>query len=187
MRTRLGESLATIQEHSTPLEEATWVQTYPRDWQGWAVLAGWGHWAWANTKRGFKQGKSPSAESGQLIPVRCGPALYFPGLVRGCRRCPAAGGGAQTENPRNADHSYLEAHQGREAVAEFQNILDHRGIVFADSVGALAHLQLGRAYVVAGDITKSKKAYQDFLTLWKDADANIPVLNQAKAEYAKLR
>ena len=83
--------------------------------------------------------------------------------------------------------AYLEAHQGREAATEFQKILDHRGIVFADPVGALAYLQLGRAYVVAGDVTKSKKAYQDFLTLWKDADANLPVLKQAKAEYAKLR
>jgi eukaryotic-like serine/threonine-protein kinase len=82
--------------------------------------------------------------------------------------------------------AYLEARQGREAAAEFQKILDHRGIVFADPVGALAHLQLGRAYLVAGDVTKSKKAYQDFLTLWKDADSNIPVLKQAKAEYAKL-
>jgi tetratricopeptide (TPR) repeat protein len=83
--------------------------------------------------------------------------------------------------------AYLEAHQGREAAAEFQKILDHRGIVFADPVGALAHLQLGRAYVVSGDVIKSKKAYQDFLALWKNADANIPVLTQAKAEYAKLR
>ena len=83
--------------------------------------------------------------------------------------------------------AYLEAHQGREAAAEFQKILDHRGIVYADPVGALAHLQLGRAYVVSGDVTKSKKAYQDFLTLWKDADANIPILKQAKAEYANLR
>ncbi|MFL6450496.1 MAG: hypothetical protein ACJ746_22875 [Bryobacteraceae bacterium] len=83
--------------------------------------------------------------------------------------------------------AYLKAHQGREAAAEFQKILDHRGIVYADPIGALAHLQLGRAYVASGDVTKSKKAYQDFLTLWKDADANLPVFKQAKAEYAKLR
>jgi Tfp pilus assembly protein PilF len=83
--------------------------------------------------------------------------------------------------------AYLQSQQGREAAAEFQKVLDHRGIVYADPVGALAHLQLGRAYVISGDITKSKKAYQDFLTLWKDADTNIPVLKQAKAEYAKLR
>ena len=69
---------------------------------------------------------------------------------------------------------------------EFQKVLDHRGIVFADPIGALAHLQLGRAYVVSGDMEKAKNAYQDFLTLWNDADADIPVLRQARAEYAKL-
>ena len=63
---------------------------------------------------------------------------------------------------------------------------NHRGIVLADPIGALAHLQLGRAYVVSGDRTRAKSAYQDFLTLWKDADADIPILKQAKAEYAKL-
>jgi tetratricopeptide (TPR) repeat protein len=83
--------------------------------------------------------------------------------------------------------AYLEAQQGREAAAEFQKVLDHRGIVFADPIGALAHLQLGRAYVVSGDMAKAKDAYQDFLTLWKGADADIPVLKQARAEYARLR
>ena len=82
--------------------------------------------------------------------------------------------------------AYLETRQGREAGAEFQKVLDHRGIVFADPIGALAHLQLGRAYVVSGDMAKAKNAYQDFLTLWKDADADIAVLKQARAEYAKL-
>jgi hypothetical protein len=65
-------------------------------------------------------------------------------------------------------------------------VLNHRGIVLADPIGALAHLQLGRAYVLAGDRVKAKSAYQDFLTLWKNADPDIPVLKQAKAEYAKL-
>ena len=83
--------------------------------------------------------------------------------------------------------AYLAAHQGAKAAAEFQKILDHRGIVVSDPIGALAHLQLGRALALSGDKTKAKTAYQDFLTLWKDADKNIPVLNQAKAEYAKLR
>jgi tetratricopeptide (TPR) repeat protein len=83
--------------------------------------------------------------------------------------------------------AYLEARQGREAAAEFQKVLDHRGIVLADPIGALTHLQLGRAYVVAGDMAKAKNSYQDFLTLWKDADADLPVLKQAKAENAKLR
>jgi tetratricopeptide (TPR) repeat protein len=82
--------------------------------------------------------------------------------------------------------AYLAAGRGQEAAAEFQKVLNHRGIVLADPIGALAHLQLGRAYVVSGDMTKAKNAYQDFLTLWKDADADIPVLKQARAEYAKL-
>ena len=82
--------------------------------------------------------------------------------------------------------AYLAAHRGREAVAEFQKILDHRGIVVSDPIGAMARLQLGRAYVLLGDKTKAKSAYQDFLTLWKDADSNILILKNAKAEYAKL-
>jgi len=83
--------------------------------------------------------------------------------------------------------AYLAAHQGAKAAAEFQKILDHSGIVFADPAGAVARLQLGRAFVLSGDKTKAKTAYQDFLTLWKDADADIPILEQAKAEYATLQ
>ena len=83
--------------------------------------------------------------------------------------------------------AYLEAHQGRDAAAEFQKILDNPGIVLNDPIGALVHLQIGRAYAMAGDIAKAKVAYQDFLTLWKDADPDIPILKQAKAEYAKLQ
>jgi DNA-binding winged helix-turn-helix (wHTH) protein/tetratricopeptide (TPR) repeat protein len=83
--------------------------------------------------------------------------------------------------------AYLAAHRGKEAAAEFQKILDHRGLVLNEPIGALAHLQLGRAYVMQGDTAKSRAAYQDFLTLWKDADPDIPILQQAKAEYAKLK
>jgi tetratricopeptide (TPR) repeat protein len=83
--------------------------------------------------------------------------------------------------------SYLAAGRGQEAAAEFQKVLNHRGIVMADPVGALARLQLGRAYVASGDIAKAKNTYEDFLTLWKDADEDIPVLKQARAEYATLR
>ncbi|MFI5095184.1 MAG: protein kinase [Candidatus Acidiferrales bacterium] len=83
--------------------------------------------------------------------------------------------------------AYLAAHRGNEAAAEFQKILDHRGIVLNSPIGALAHLQLGRAYLLAGDKDKSRTAYQDFLTLWKDADPDIPILKQAKTEYAKLQ
>jgi tetratricopeptide (TPR) repeat protein len=83
--------------------------------------------------------------------------------------------------------AYLTAHQGAEAAAEFQKILDHRGIVVSDPVGAVARLQLGRAFALSGDKTKAKAAYKDFLTLWKDADPDIPILKQAKAEYARLQ
>jgi serine/threonine protein kinase len=83
--------------------------------------------------------------------------------------------------------AYLAAHQGSEAAAEFQKILDHRGIVLNEPIGALAHLQIGRAYAMQGDTAKAKAAYQDFLTLWKDADPDIPILKQAKAEYVKLK
>jgi eukaryotic-like serine/threonine-protein kinase len=83
--------------------------------------------------------------------------------------------------------AYLAAHQGNEAAAEFQKILDHRGIVLNEPIGALAHLQIGRAYAMQGDTAKAKAAYQDFLTLWKDADADVPVFIAAKTEYAKLK
>ncbi len=83
--------------------------------------------------------------------------------------------------------AYLDAHQGAEAAAEFQKILDHRGIVVSDPIGALAHLQIGRAFKLSGDHTRAKKGYEDFLTLWKDADSDIPILKQAKAEFAKLQ
>ena len=83
--------------------------------------------------------------------------------------------------------AYLAAHQGAEAAGEFQKILNHRGIVLSDPIGALSHLQLGRAYALDGDKTKARSAYKDFLTLWKDADPDIPILQQAKSEYGKLQ
>ncbi len=83
--------------------------------------------------------------------------------------------------------AFLAAHRGSEAVAEFQKILDHSGIVENDLIGALAHLQLGRAYTTRRDTAKAQAAYRDFLTLWKDADPDIPILKEAKAEYAKLQ
>ncbi len=83
--------------------------------------------------------------------------------------------------------AHLMAHNGAAAAAEFQKLLDHRGVVLNFVTGALAHLQLGRAYVLAGDKDKARIAYKDFLTLWKDADPDIPILKQAKAEYAKLQ
>jgi eukaryotic-like serine/threonine-protein kinase len=101
------------------------------------------------------------------IPYELGAGNLYPAYVRG--------------------EAYLATRQGRQAAVEFQKILDHRGIVVSDPIGALAHLQLGRTYALSGDKTKAKTAYQDFLTLWKDADPDIPILTQAKAEYAKLQ
>src|SRR5882724_8680292 len=92
--------------------------------------------------------------------------------------------------------AYLSAGQGSAAAAEFQKILDHRGIVWNCWTGALAHLGLARANALESRTSQGANAdaarvraltaYKDFLTLWKDADSDIPVLKQAKAEYAKL-
>jgi hypothetical protein len=83
--------------------------------------------------------------------------------------------------------AYLVEHQGNRAAAEFQKILDHRGVVLNEPIGALAHLQLGRAYAIQGDIAKARVAYQDFFQLWRDADLDIPILREAKAGYEKLK
>ncbi len=108
----------------------------------------------------YEQGFPPSAEVGLF-------GALYPVYLRG--------------------EAYLAAHEGPRAAAEFQKILDHRGIVVADPIGALARLQMGRAFALAGDTGKAVTAYQDFLSLWKNADTDIPILVQAKAEYARLR
>ena len=82
--------------------------------------------------------------------------------------------------------AYVLAHRYAEAAGEFQRILDYPGVVFADPVGAMARWQLARALFMSGDTAKAKAAYQDFLTLWKSADRDIPILIQARTEYAKL-
>jgi eukaryotic-like serine/threonine-protein kinase len=106
-------------------------------------------------------------ELGNVITTPVGISCLYPVYVRG--------------------EAYLAARQGSAAAAEFQKILDHSGIVWNCWTGALAHLQIGRAYAMQGDTAKAKAAYQDFLTLWKDADPDVPVLIAAKAEYAKLQ
>ena len=91
------------------------------------------------------------------------------------------------------DQAFLQLHQGKEAAAEFQKILAHRGgfescYPYASPwLFPLARLGMARALVLQGDAPKARAAYQDFLTLWKDADSDIPVLIQAKAEYSKLQ
>ena len=81
----------------------------------------------------------------------------------------------------------LMAHNGAAAAAEFRKVLDHRGTVLNFVTGAMAHLQISRAYAMAGDTAKAKAAYQEFFTLWKHADPEVPILKEAKAEYAKLQ
>jgi predicted Zn-dependent protease len=84
-------------------------------------------------------------------------------------------------------NAYLKLGQGSAAATEFQKIVNNPGAVQNDPVGALAHLGLARAYALSGDTTKARTAYQDFLGLWKDADPDIPILKEAKAEYAGLQ
>jgi serine/threonine protein kinase len=83
--------------------------------------------------------------------------------------------------------AYLAAYQGSQAATEFQKILDHPGVVVNEPIGALAHLGLARAHVLQGDAVKARAAYQDFLSQWKGADPEIPILISAKSEYAKLQ
>ncbi len=83
--------------------------------------------------------------------------------------------------------AYLKMGQGQLAAAEFQRVIDHPGIVANSITGALAHLQLGRAQAMMGDAAAARKSYQEFLTLWKDADGDVPILKQAKDEYARIQ
>jgi hypothetical protein len=82
--------------------------------------------------------------------------------------------------------AYLRLHQGKEAAEQFQNILSHRGICGTLPACSLAHLYLGRARALSGDNAGARSAYQDFFALWKDADPDMPILKEAKAEYEKL-
>ena len=83
--------------------------------------------------------------------------------------------------------AYLAAHQGAAAAAEFQKLLDHPGLILNDPIAAFARLGLARAYAAQGDAAKAKAAYGDFFSLWKNADPEVPVYQQAKAEFAALR
>jgi hypothetical protein len=91
--------------------------------------------------------------------------------------------------------AYLRLHKGAEAAAEFRNIVDHKGANWASAwrypywgqFYSLSYLGVARGFALAGDATKAKRAFQDFFELWRDADPDIPILPQAKAEYAKLR
>jgi serine/threonine protein kinase/DNA-binding winged helix-turn-helix (wHTH) protein/tetratricopeptide (TPR) repeat protein len=108
----------------------------------------------------YELSEPPSPRSGRVDPM-------YPVYVRGL--------------------AYLKADKGQEEAAEFQRMLDHPGVMLNFVTGALAHLQLGRAQAMMGDNAAARKSYQDFLTLWKDADPDIPIYKQAKAEFARLR
>jgi serine/threonine protein kinase len=105
-------------------------------------------------------------ELGQVADLEFG-TLFYPVYLRG--------------------QAYLLLHQGAEAAAEFQEFLDHPTLVASNPLFPLAHLGLARAYALQGQTDKSRAAYQEFFTLWKDADPDIPILQQAKAEYAKVQ
>jgi hypothetical protein len=81
----------------------------------------------------------------------------------------------------------LAARKGKEAAVEFQKVLDQSGLVLNEPIGALAHLQSGRAFALSGDTTSARSAYEDFLALWKDADPDVAILKQAKPEYSRLQ
>ena len=83
--------------------------------------------------------------------------------------------------------AFLASHDGAAAVIEFQKLLDHRGVVQNFITGSLSQLQLARAYAMSNNQVAASKQYEAFFTLWKDADPDVPVLAQAKAEYAKLQ
>jgi hypothetical protein len=83
--------------------------------------------------------------------------------------------------------AYLNLKQGSPAAAEFQKVLDHKGVTGNTPYSALARLGLGRAFALSGDSAKARTAYQDFFALWKDADTDVPILKTAKAEYEKLK
>jgi eukaryotic-like serine/threonine-protein kinase len=110
--------------------------------------------------------RASNYESGEPLPFQYFGAIY-PAYVRG--------------------DAYLKMRQGPQATGEFQKFLNNRGIVLNAPLAALAHLQLARAYALTDDKSKSRAAYQDFFALWKDADPDIPILQQAKAEYVKLQ
>jgi len=83
--------------------------------------------------------------------------------------------------------AYLEQHKGLEAAAEFEKVLNHRGIVVYDPIGAVSRWRLGQAYALAGDVQRSKAAYDDLLTLWKNADPDLPILQTVRSERAALQ
>jgi hypothetical protein len=107
------------------------------------------------------------------------------GAIEMLKGAPTIEGGARP--PYLRGEAYLMLHDGNAAAAQFQSFIDHPGVVYNQPWGALARLGLARAYALQGNTAKARAAYQNFLTLWKDADPDVPILKQARAEYAKLQ
>jgi len=125
-------------------------------------------------------GRGKPADSVERLQI----ALPYELAANGLNFIPKYLGGLHSAYVRG--EALMAAKRHAEATAEFQKILDHRGIVGTDPIGVLAHLQLGRVFALSGDRTRAKAAYEAFLALWKEADADIPILKSARAEYARL-
>ena len=166
LRKKLGESLASVQKYDAPPENVTTPSL-----EALPII----HAAVA-----LQGGRATTKAAEKAIGVLAAAAPYELGS-------PVATVGFDLYAIYLRGDAYVAAHQGPAAVTEFQKILDHPGVVANEPIGALAHLGLGRAYALSGDSIKAKAAYQDFLTLWKDADLDIPIYKQAKAEYARLK
>jgi hypothetical protein len=152
--------------------DATQAQRIEEKWASRATEGGYANGIWLPELRAaieLKQGNAARAVE-LLAPVKRYEAgwidRYMAAYLRG--------------------QAYLAARRGPDAALEFQKIPDHRGIVLASVIGPLSHVGLARAYVLQGDVPRAHAAYEDFFTLWKDADKDIPILIAAKSEYAKL-
>ena len=205
LRQDLGESLGSVQKLDAPPENVTTtsleaLQAYSQgyramnfkdDWQtaisrkrsGWIRTSRWRTHAWLPITPTWPMVRSAAAagskDASGALEACTAPANYETGnpkYMSFVRLYPAYLRG----------EACLTAHRPDIAAAEFQKILSHRGIVRNEPIGALAHLGLARAYAMSGDNGKARPAYQDFLELWKDADSSVPILKQAKSEYAKL-
>ena len=165
IRNKLGESLSTVKKFDTPLEQATSsLETLQAYSLGWKTMV--------EDNSAIEINRNNPSKTIELLETV---SPYELGAIDGLYSVYLRG------------LAYLLLRQGNEAATEFQKISDHRGVVGNEHIGALARLGLARAYVLQGDTTKARAVYQDFLTLWKDADPDIPILKEAKAEYAKLQ
>ena len=126
------------------------------------------------------QGKGKFADSVDLLEI----TRRYEFAVNGLNFLNPVLGGLHSAYVRG--QAFMAERRNAEAAAEFQKILNHRGLVGLDPIGALAHLQLGRVLVLSGDKIKAKAAYEAFLAVWREADADVPILKSAKAEYARL-